>query len=99
MRRARAAVLKLSPAVSFVSSRPSSSPPDWPPRAPVSGRPVALVHPKVRRGRLDGLDLEVERYQAEDESLQVLDQVVENAEAFWVCRLGHIDERTDLGRL
>lgn len=33
---------------------------------------------------LDGLDLEVQTNETEDETLQVLDQVVEDTEALWV---------------
>lgn len=48
---------------------------------------------------LDWLDLEVQRDQAEDQSLEVLHEVVKDAEALGVGRLGDIDKRSDLGRL
>jgi hypothetical protein len=43
--------------------------------------------------------LEVEGYQREDQSLQVLDEIVEDAKTFWVRRVLHILERADLSSL
>lgn len=35
-------------------------------------------------GQLDGLDLEVEADETEYKAFEILDQVVENSESFWV---------------
>lgn len=40
--------------------------------------------------------LEVKRYQGEDQSLEVLYQIVENTEAFWIRRVLHVLEGADL---
>ena len=45
---------------------------------------------------LDWLDLEVERDQRENERLEILDEVVEDAESLWVGGLAHVNERSDL---
>lgn len=44
---------------------------------------------------LDGLDFEVQADEAEDEALQVLDQVVEHSQAFWVSA-GHVDRQDEV---
>ena len=49
--------------------------------------------------RLDGLDLEVQGDETEHERLEVLDEVVEDAQAFWVGRVRNIVDRSDLGSL
>ena len=41
---------------------------------------------------LDGLDLEVKSYQGEDQTLEVLDQVVECPQAFWISAIYKQDE-------
>ena len=43
--------------------------------------------------------LEMQRYQREDESFEILHQIVENTEPFWVSRFRDIDKRSDLGSL
>ena len=48
---------------------------------------------------LYGLDLEVQRDQAEYESLQILNQIVEYAQAFRIGGLGDVDERANLSGL
>ena len=50
------------------------------------------------RTHLDGLDFEVEANEREDETLDVLDEVVEAAEALGVLAVVDVDERADLGR-
>jgi hypothetical protein len=48
---------------------------------------------------LDRLDLEVQRDQTEDESLEVLNKVVEDAKSFGVGGFGHVVDRSDLRSL
>jgi hypothetical protein len=48
---------------------------------------------------LDWLDLEMKRYQGEHQCLQILDEVVEDAQAFGVLGFGNIDKGTNLGGL
>lgn len=48
---------------------------------------------------LDGLDLEVQGDEAEDQGLEVLDQIVEDAQALGVGGLGDVDEGANLGGL
>ncbi len=48
---------------------------------------------------LDGLDLEVEPYQTEDQRFQVLHQVVEDPEPLRIGRLRHINQRANLSGL
>lgn len=43
--------------------------------------------------------LEVQRNEREDESLEVLHQVVEDPQPLWVFRLVHVDQGSDLGSL
>ena len=45
---------------------------------------------------LDGLDLEMEADEGEHETLEVLDQIVETAEAVRVAGLVHVDQGPDL---
>ena len=45
---------------------------------------------------LDGLDLEMEADEGEHETLEVLDQIVETAEAVRVARLVDVDQGADL---
>ena len=42
------------------------------------------------------LDLEVKAYQREDQRLEVLHEIVEDAEAFWVGGVTDVDEGSDL---
>lgn len=42
------------------------------------------------------LDLEVKTYQREDQRLEVLHEIVEDAEAFWVGRVTDVDEGSNL---
>lgn len=53
----------------------------------------------ARARALDGLDLEMQGNQAEDQGLEVLHQVVEDTQALGVGRLGDVDERSNLGGL
>lgn len=46
---------------------------------------------------LDGFDLEVQTYERKDQRFQILYQVVEDTQAFWVLGLVNIDQRADLG--
>ena len=43
--------------------------------------------------------LEMQRYQREDKSFEILHQIVENTEPFRVSRFRDIDKRSDLGSL
>lgn len=45
-----------------------------------------------------GLDLEVQGYQGEDEHPQVLDEIVEHPHSFWILRVLHVHQRSDLCR-
>jgi hypothetical protein len=47
----------------------------------------------------DRLDLEMERNQGKDETLEILDQVIENSEPLWITALLNIKQRADLGTL
>lgn len=53
----------------------------------------------VRVGRLDGLDLEVQGNETEHQRLEVLNEVVEDAQAFWVGRVRNIVDRSNFGSL
>jgi hypothetical protein len=48
---------------------------------------------------LDGLDLEMQRYQGEHQRLKILDKVVKNTQTFRVLRFCDIDERANFGGL
>eukprot|EP00628_Pelagophyceae_sp_CCMP2097_P006270 CAMPEP_0184125684 /NCGR_PEP_ID=MMETSP0974-20121125/25161_1 /TAXON_ID=483370 /ORGANISM="non described non described, Strain CCMP2097" /LENGTH=114 /DNA_ID=CAMNT_0026429023 /DNA_START=152 /DNA_END=496 /DNA_ORIENTATION=+ len=63
----------------------------------VCRRRGARTRRATMRSLRDGLDLEVERDQREDEALQVLDEVVEYPQALGVLRVLHVEERADLG--
>jgi len=41
----------------------------------------------------------MQRYERKDERLEVLYQVVEHAQTFWVFGLVHVDQRANLGGL
>lgn len=47
----------------------------------------------------DGLDLEMQRNQRENQAFQVLDEIVEVTVAFRVLAVLHIHQRANLGRL
>ena len=49
-------------------------------------------------GVLDGLDLEVEPDEWEDETLEILHQVVECAQTLGILGVVDVDQRSDLGR-
>lgn len=49
--------------------------------------------------RSDRLYFEVQRYEREDQCLQILHQIVENPQALRVLRLIHINQRADLSGL
>ncbi len=46
--------------------------------------------------RLDGLDLEMHADQREDKTFEILHQVVERAQAFWVFAVVHVNQTADL---
>ena len=48
---------------------------------------------------LNRLDLEMQSYQGKYQSLKVLNEIIEDAQALRILRFGDIDERTDLGGL
>ena len=48
---------------------------------------------------LDRLNLEVQSYQGKHQCLQVLYEIVEDAQAFRILRFGNIDEGPNLGCL
>ena len=55
------------------------------------------VKPETATSR-DGLDFEVHGHEGHDEALQVLDEVVEAAQALGVLALLHVEQRANLGR-
>lgn len=44
------------------------------------------------------LDLEVEGYQRKDKHPEILDEVVEDSHSFWIFRVLHVHQRSDLCR-
>jgi len=48
---------------------------------------------------LDGLDFEVQRYQREDQTLQVLDKIVEYSKTIWIFRVLDIYKGSNFGGL
>lgn len=50
-------------------------------------------------GTLDRLDLEVKGDKTKDQSFKVLHQVVKDSQSLRVGRLGHVNQRSNLGRL
>lgn len=60
---------------------------------------VSFLLFQVHASVLDGLDLEMQGDQAEDQCLEVLHQVVEDTQALRVGRLGDVDKGPNLGGL
>ena len=62
----------------------------------VNGFRSSSLFPGQNVSALDWFDLEVETDEREDETLEILDQVVECAEALGILGVVHIHQRADL---
>ena len=71
----------------------------WYPFSFRQGTPNSRIAPDSAICPLYGFDLEMQRYEREHQSLQILHKIVEHTKTFGVCRFGDIDKRANLGRL